>query len=220
MDLPLQPPVLPMLAKLSRSIPEGDGWLFEPKWDGFRCIVFRDGDEIELASRNERPFTRYFPELLAPLLAAIPERSVVDGEIVARPVGSVLTLIRRDALRSSYLTDWATCQSVARAGYRYGWMLDVRAVHLGWDDYKLHRGHLASKLVHGAYREVNLIERAPTLSELAMAGPVLAQTRAIGVPDAAVLELTWGEPAVAASAPTAVGRKVAPASVVTMSAPV
>jgi len=74
--------VKPMLAKLSRQIPDGDGWLFEPKWDGFRCIVFRDGDEIELASRKERPFTRYFPELLAPLLAALPERCVVDGEIV------------------------------------------------------------------------------------------------------------------------------------------
>jgi len=82
MALPLRPPVKPMLAKLSRQIPDGDGWLFEPKWDGFRCIVFRDGDEIELASRKERPFTRYFPELLAPLLAALPERCVVDGEIV------------------------------------------------------------------------------------------------------------------------------------------
>ncbi len=71
-----------MLAKLARSLPEGDGWLFEPKWDGFRCIVFRDGDEIELASRKERPFTRYFPELLDPLRATLPERCVVDGEIV------------------------------------------------------------------------------------------------------------------------------------------
>src|SRR5690606_18482717 len=62
--------------------PEGDGWLFEPKWDGFRCIVFRDGDDLELASRKERPFTRYFPELLDPLRAALPERAVVDGEIV------------------------------------------------------------------------------------------------------------------------------------------
>ena len=74
MVLPLQPPFRPMLAKLSRAIPEGDGWLFEPKWDGFRCIVFRDGDDIELASRNERPFTRYFPELLEPLKASLPER--------------------------------------------------------------------------------------------------------------------------------------------------
>jgi ATP-dependent DNA ligase len=82
MTLPIQPPLPPMLAKLSAEIPTGDGWLYEPKWDGFRCIVFRDGDNIELASRNERPFTRYFPELLPPLLASLPRRCVVDGEIV------------------------------------------------------------------------------------------------------------------------------------------
>jgi len=80
--LPVLPPLKPMLAKLARTLPEGDGWLFEPKWDGFRCIVFRDGDELELASRKERPFTRYFPELLDPLRATIPERCIVDGEIV------------------------------------------------------------------------------------------------------------------------------------------
>jgi len=63
-------------------LPPGDGMIFEPKWDGFRCIVFRDGDEIELGSRNERPLTRYFPELLEPLRAALPDQAVVDGEIV------------------------------------------------------------------------------------------------------------------------------------------
>ncbi len=82
MTLPIQPPLSPMLAKLSPDIPTGDGWLYEPKWDGFRCIVFRDEDDIELASRNERPFTRYFPELLEPMLASLPKRCVVDGEIV------------------------------------------------------------------------------------------------------------------------------------------
>ncbi len=82
MTLPLDPPLAPMLAKLADTIPEGEGWLYEPKWDGFRCIVFRDGDRIELASRNEKPFNRYFPELLEPLLAGLPERCVVDGEIV------------------------------------------------------------------------------------------------------------------------------------------
>jgi ATP-dependent DNA ligase len=82
MGLPLSPPIAPMLAKLSDDIPVGDDWLYEPKWDGFRCIVFRDGDHLELASRNERPFTRYFPELLAPLLLHLPDRCVVDGEIV------------------------------------------------------------------------------------------------------------------------------------------
>ncbi len=62
-NLPFQPPLQPMFAKLARSIPDGDGWLFEPKWDGFRCIVFRDGDRVELISRKLRPLGRYFPEL-------------------------------------------------------------------------------------------------------------------------------------------------------------
>ena len=81
MRLPVMPPVLPMLAKAVDGLPEGD-LSFEPKWDGFRCIVFRDGDEIELGSRNERPLTRYFPEILGPLRASLPERCVLDGEIV------------------------------------------------------------------------------------------------------------------------------------------
>ena len=75
------PPVKPMLAKAVEGIPGGD-LAFEPKWDGFRCIVFRDRDEVELGSRNERPLTRYFPELIEPLKAALPARAVVDGEII------------------------------------------------------------------------------------------------------------------------------------------
>src|SRR4051812_14237189 len=71
-----------MLAKLSGSIPEGDGWLFEPKWDGFRTLIFRDGDEVYLQSRDRRPLARYFPELLAPIRDSLPPRSVLDGEIV------------------------------------------------------------------------------------------------------------------------------------------
>jgi ATP-dependent DNA ligase len=79
---PIPPPVEPMLAKLTTELPEGEGWLFEPKWDGFRAIVFRDGDEVYIQSRDLRPLDRYFPELKAGLLAALPERAVVDGEIV------------------------------------------------------------------------------------------------------------------------------------------
>ena len=82
MALPIAPPIAPMLAKLARTIPVADGLLYEPKWDGFRCIVFRDGDSIELASRNQKPFNRYFPELLPVLADALPDRCVVDGEIV------------------------------------------------------------------------------------------------------------------------------------------
>jgi ATP-dependent DNA ligase len=80
MQLPVMPPVSPMLAKAVPTIPPGA--FYEPKWDGFRSICFRDGDEVELGSRNERPMTRYFPELVAAIRNELPERSVVDGEIV------------------------------------------------------------------------------------------------------------------------------------------
>ncbi len=80
MDLPVMPPVKPMLAKSVSIVP--DGMLYEPKWDGFRCVVFRDGDEVELGSRNERPFTRYFPEVVQAARERLPRRCVVDGEIV------------------------------------------------------------------------------------------------------------------------------------------
>src|SRR5919112_4532638 len=82
MDLPVLPPVSPMLAKAATKLPTGDGFFYEPKWDGFRCIVFRDGDEVELGSRNERPLTRYFPEVVAAVREQLPPRCVVDGEIV------------------------------------------------------------------------------------------------------------------------------------------
>jgi len=80
--LPVRPPFEPMLAKLSRTLPPADGVLFEPKWDGFRCLVFRDGDDLDLQSRNARPLLRYFPELAAPLLDQLPDRCVLDGEVV------------------------------------------------------------------------------------------------------------------------------------------
>lgn len=78
----IEPPVQPMLAKTAAAIPPGPGWLYEPKWDGFRAIVFRDRDRIHLSSRNERPLERYFPELVETLSRALPPQAVVDGEIV------------------------------------------------------------------------------------------------------------------------------------------
>jgi ATP-dependent DNA ligase len=86
-DLPVAPPLAPMLAKLARELPSGD-YIYEPKWDGFRCIVFRSGDEVELGSRNELPLTRYFPEVVQALLEVLPEQAVLDGEVVvAGPTG-------------------------------------------------------------------------------------------------------------------------------------
>ena len=79
---PIPPPVEPMLAKLATELPPGEGWLFEPKWDGFRAIVFRDHDRLYIQSRDLKPLDRYFPELEPFLKASLPERCVVDGEIV------------------------------------------------------------------------------------------------------------------------------------------
>ncbi|HEU4423929.1 MAG TPA: ATP-dependent DNA ligase [Pilimelia sp.] len=87
MTLPVLPPVEPMLARSVPEIPAGEGMTYEPKWDGFRCLVFRDGDEVELASRGGKTLTRYFPEVVAQVRAQLPERCVVDGELI---------VIRRD----------------------------------------------------------------------------------------------------------------------------
>ena len=88
MKLPVMPPVTPMLAQLADAIPEGD-YQYEPKWDGFRAVVFRDGDEIDIESRHHRPLGRYFPELVEGLKVRLPERIVVDGEIVIAGAGGL-----------------------------------------------------------------------------------------------------------------------------------
>jgi ATP-dependent DNA ligase len=82
MNLPVNPPLLPMLAKRVDEIPSSGEWIFEPKWDGFRVLVFRDGDEIQLQSRDKKSLNRYFPEMLKPLADQLPARCVLDGELV------------------------------------------------------------------------------------------------------------------------------------------
>jgi ATP-dependent DNA ligase len=89
LNLPFQPPLEPMLAKAVDAIPTDDGWLFEPKWDGFRALVFRDGDEVYTQSRDLKPLDRYFPELSEPLKAALPERCILDGEVVISTDGAL-----------------------------------------------------------------------------------------------------------------------------------
>lgn len=88
MDLPLELPITPMLAKATASVPAADsvdgGMLYEPKWDGFRCIVLKDGDDVELASRGSKPLTRYFPELVEAVRAQLPDKCALDGEVVVR----------------------------------------------------------------------------------------------------------------------------------------
>ena len=89
MDLPVNPPVLPMLAKKVGELPPDGGWTFEPKWDGFRALVFRDGGELFIQSRDEKPLNRYFPELVATLTTQLPKRCVLDGEIVIAHAGAL-----------------------------------------------------------------------------------------------------------------------------------
>lgn len=80
--LPITPPLAPMLGTLADALPEGEGYWYEPKWDGFRVIAYRDGDDLDLRSRDNRPLLRYFPELAPECARALPERAVVDGEVV------------------------------------------------------------------------------------------------------------------------------------------
>lgn len=89
MNLPIEFPVAPILAKAAATLPIGDGWRYEPKWDGFRCIVFKDGDDVQLCSRGGKPLTRYFPEIVAIARDQLPDRCVVDGELVV-PIGDRL----------------------------------------------------------------------------------------------------------------------------------
>ena len=89
MQLPVNPPILPMLAKRVADLPRVGEWIFEPKWDGFRALVFRDRDEVMIQSRDEKPLNRYFPELIEPLLAQLPARCVLDGEVVVAKDGAL-----------------------------------------------------------------------------------------------------------------------------------
>src|SRR5882757_7356652 len=88
-NLPVSPPILPMLSKRIAELPVGGGWIFEPKWDGFRALIFRDGDEVLIQSRDQKPLNRYFPELLDPLRAQLPDRCVLDGEVVIAKDGGL-----------------------------------------------------------------------------------------------------------------------------------
>ncbi|MEZ0240168.1 MAG: ATP-dependent DNA ligase, partial [Chloroflexota bacterium] len=118
MRLPFEAPIEPMLAKPADSLPQGEGWLFEPKWDGFRAIVFRDGDETLIQSRDLKPLDRYFPELDAPLRASLPERCVVDGEVVIAGDGglqfeSLLLRIHPAASRVKMLAEQSPASFIA-----------------------------------------------------------------------------------------------------------
>ncbi|MGH3561160.1 MAG: ATP-dependent DNA ligase, partial [Mycobacterium sp.] len=124
-DLPVLPPVDPMLAKAAGKVPDEPGvWSYEPKWDGFRALVFRDGDEVVLQSRNGRQLGRYFPELLDALRAQVAPRCVLDGEVVVpRQVGGRTRL------------DWESLsQRIHPAGSRVAMLAEQTQAHfIGFD---------------------------------------------------------------------------------------
>lgn len=118
LQLPFQPPVEPMLAKASSGIPDGDGWLFEPKWDGFRALVFKSGDDLYIQSRDLKSLGRYFPEIEPVLRANLPERCVLDGEIVIATGGrldfeALLLRIHPAASRVKMLAEQSPASYVA-----------------------------------------------------------------------------------------------------------
>ena len=108
MTLPLRPPVLPQLARSAKALPDGEGWAYEPKWDGFRCVAFVDGDDVHLQSRNGKALTRYFPEIAFPA-----GRFVLDGELVAASFDTLGQRIHPAASRVQRLAEETPARFVA-----------------------------------------------------------------------------------------------------------
>jgi glycosyl transferase family 2 len=169
----------------------------EPSWLSHLLALMDRHPDFGLIGLGLDPSNR--PSVLEPEL--IDPAQLVDGEIVETGVGTVFQAIRRRALVTAYRSDGETCTAVHRAGWRVGWACNIRGLHLGWDDFRLHPGHLVSKgLDFGvAYREVGLVRPPATLTQHASAAPILAETRALGIRDAALLELSWSEPVVGAT---------------------
>jgi len=166
----------------------------QPSWLAqFRALMERHPDfgivSLGLDSANR-------PAVLGPETSE--ETKLVDAEIVEENVGLWFQQIRRKALPVRYTKDSAACNHARAAGFRVGWSLGIRALHLGWDDYRVHPAHLVRKneipWPYPYYREVELIGRPPALEELAKAAPVVAVIREANLPDATVLELAWGDP--------------------------
>src|SRR2546428_672044 len=163
MALPFPPPLEPMLSSAAAALPAGDGWQFEPKRDGFRTLVFRDGDEILLQSRDEKPMNRYFPELVAPLAAVLPERCVFDGELVIVGPGD------RDMIKVKH-TRPADCVVAGFRWHKSGANTMVGSLMLGLYDDKgaLHYVGVTAAFTH-AVRKRLVAELAP-LREKALEG--------------------------------------------------
>lgn len=171
----------------------------EPSWLARLHGLMERHPDFGLIGVGLDPVNR--PSVLGPEM--IDAEALVDGEIVEANVGIWFQMIRRDALRIPYVKDSAACIAIREQGYRVGWAPGIRAFHLGWDDYRRHPAHLASKneilSPYPDYREVDLIARPPSLEEVAVAAPVAAALADAGVAPESVLELAWSTPAMAAA---------------------
>jgi hypothetical protein len=178
----------------------------QPSWLSRQLSLMEAHPDFGIIGMGLEPQNR--PSVLGP--EVIEPDAMVGEDLVEGNLGMWFQMIRREALLVPYELDAQACEAVRSAGFRVGWTRRLRAYHLGWDDYKLHPGHLASKSpqtnqAYPHYREIELIGRPPTLTELANAAPVVAVTRAAGIPDASILELSWSAPAVAAAVKGTVG---------------
>ena len=174
--LAVTPPLAPMEAKLVDALPEGPGWQYEPKWDGFRCLVFRDGEEVELQSKSGRPLARYFPEVAARIAAVEADRFVVDGELII-PVDGILSF---DALQLRLHPAESRVRKLAAATPAQLMLFDCLALAgKSLVEAPLAQRRDALEAFHGEAGDEDLLqspyteERATALSWLSLAGGAL-----------------------------------------------
>ena len=174
--LAVTPPLAPMEAKLVDALPEGSGWQYEPKWDGFRCLVFRDGEEVELQSKSGRPLARYFPEVAARIAAVKADRFVVDGELII-PVDGILSF---DALQLRLHPAESRVRKLAAATPAQLMLFDCLALAgKSLVEAPLAQRRDALEAFHGEAGDEDLLlspyteERATALSWLSLAGGAL-----------------------------------------------
>ena len=160
---PITPDLEPMEAKSVDALPDGAGWSFEPKWDGFRCLVHRDGDAVDLRAKSGKPLGRYFPEMVARLAAVPPGRFVVDGELVV-PVGDVLSF---DALQMRLHPAESRIRKLARETPAQLILFDCLAGEDGASllDRPLSERRAALERLHAAFGDAPDLRLSPTTSD-------------------------------------------------------
>ena len=168
MTLPIAPPYSPMEASTASDIPEGPEWQYEPKWDGFRCIAFREGDEVHLQSKSGEPLARYFPEMVQALLALKPTKFVLDGEIFLPSFDNLLQRIHPAASRIEKLSHETPATYVA-----FDLLVDERGELLASLPLR-ERRHKLERFAHAYFENSEAIQLSPATYDVAIARNWLA----------------------------------------------